>query len=249
MTGRRIIAAVLVCAALAGCKVQLNAGLEESDANEIMARLMSNGVVASKIESDTGMYNVMVAKSQFAEAVEIISAVGLPRQRFTNIGQMFDTDGLVASPMQERARYNFAKSQELAKSISTIPGVISVDVHIAAPQPETPFAEVSEPSVSVMVKMNGGDVADELIPQIKHLVSMGVEDVTYERVAVVVTRAQVVEMVPEFTNVAGLTLHNSSVESFKMIIAGTGFAALIFLVLTILAFSRVQRTPKRTAIE
>ena len=249
MKTSRFISVSLLCLALAGCKVQLNADLAERDANEIMAHLLANGIVANKIENEDAMFNIVVPKSQFSAAVDTINAVGLPRRAYTNTGEMFKSEGLVASPMQEHARYTYAKSQELAESISSIPGVVSVDVHIASPRAEKPFEIAAKPSVSVMLKMNRAQMSEDIIPQIKHLVSMGVENVEYERVGVVLTSVDPVVMTAEFANVAGLSVHRSSVNLLKMSLAGVLGGFFFVALLAALAVRRARRFNQRGAIE
>ena len=228
----RIAKVVCLLLVLAGCKVQLNSGLAEPEANEILARLLANGIVASKHIGEDATYSLMVAEQQFSEAVELLKSYGLPRERYSNMGEIFNSDGLVASPTQERARYSFAKSQELAKSIASMPGVMSVDVHIAGAQADSPFDDPIQPSASVMVKINKDFVNEELIPQIKNLVSFGVQEIEYDQVGVILTVVTPPLAQTAFVNVAGLNVHRDSKTMVQIAIS-----VFVFIIVLIIASS------------
>jgi type III secretion protein J len=228
-----------------GCKVQLNAGLEERDANEILSRLLSNGIVASKSIGEDNTYDLMVVEQQFSAAVDLLESHGLPRKRYSSMGEIFNSEGLVASPMQERARYNFAKSQELSNSIASIPGVMSVDVHIASSQTDSPFDDPIKPSASVMVKMNKDFITEDLIPQIKHLISLGVQEVDYEQVGVILTAVTPMVAEPVFVRVAGLNVHRDSQRTVQVAI---GILVLLLVSITGILF-RFQSLGRRSKVE
>ena len=57
-------------------------------------------------------------------AVDLLRAQGLPRGRFAGMGEVFRKEGLISSPLEERARYLYALSQELAATLNEIDGVI-----------------------------------------------------------------------------------------------------------------------------
>ena len=212
---------------LVGCQVELNSNLEEREANEMLSKLLSHGLVASKEKQDGGI-TLLVEKSQFGTAVELLNAYGLPRRKFANMGEVFSTEGLVASPMQEWARYNFALSQELSKSISSFPGVISAEVHIANPRDTKPFEDPTPPSASVLIVIGEDYVTENLIPQIKQLVSFSIENIDYDRVGVVLSpvappKVEAVHVV----SFAGVLLNKSSLQTARILLgAAAVFAAL-----------------------
>ncbi|OED49570.1 EscJ/YscJ/HrcJ family type III secretion inner membrane ring protein [Rhodobacteraceae bacterium (ex Bugula neritina AB1)] len=217
-----VLAAVLC---LAGCQVELNSNLEEREANEMLSKLLSHGLVASKEKQDGGI-TLYVEKSQFGAAVELLNGYGLPRRKFVNMGEVFSTEGLVASPMQEWARYNFALSQELSKSISSFPGVISAEVHIANPRDTKPFEDPPPPSASVLVLIGEDYVTENLIPQIKQLVSFSIENIDYDRVGVVLSPVAPPKVeAGQMVSFAGVLVHQSSLMTARILLAAAALLA------------------------
>ncbi len=183
----RFIAACMVFALLSACKVPLHSELPEKKANEILAKLLEYNIDATKQTSKNNLVTLMVDETQFSEAVELLDRFGLPRPDYETMGKVFTGEGLVASPVTEWARFNFALSQELSSMVSSIPGVISAQVHIANPRKETPLDKVLPPSVSVLVLVSRDAMTAQLVPQIKQLMAYSVEKIDYDRVGVVVS--------------------------------------------------------------
>ncbi|WP_299211351.1 type III secretion system inner membrane ring lipoprotein SctJ [uncultured Tateyamaria sp.] len=222
---------VLALSILVGCKVELNANLNEEDANEALAVLISNGIIASKDKGLEDKYRLLVEQRQFSEAFETLKANGLPRQKRTNSGELFASDGIIASPTQEWVKYSFAKSQELSYSIGGMKGVVSADVHIARPREKTPFESAIKPSASVLVRVHEDRASDDLVPKIKNLVSLGIQDLEYERVGVVVTTTRPVKHQTDLTTFLGVTIREENKRDIQRLamVGGTLFVVLLFL--------------------
>jgi len=211
----RAILALILIASLSGCKVELHANLQEAEANSMMAALINRSIAVEKIVDKDGV-TLLVEQNQFGEAVRTLDALGLPRDEYQSVGQVFDAEGLVASPLQEWARLNFAKSQELSQSISTIQGVTDVSVHIAETRQENSFQEVTPPSASVLVQMRENFIYDDLVPQIKQLVSYSIPDIEYENVGVIVTPIKEEQTSVQLVSVGGLLVHADSALSVRV---------------------------------
>jgi type III secretion protein J len=175
---------------LTGCSVDLYTKLSETEANEIVALLIRNGISASRVAAKDGTSVVRVEESSFADAVAILDGVGLPRQRFASIGDVFADTKLVSSPMEERARFIYAISQELSKTLSEIDGVLAARVHLVLPKND-PLREDQKPSsASVFIKHDPSISLTSLLPQIKTLVTNSIEGLTYDKVSVVFVPGQ-----------------------------------------------------------
>jgi len=234
--GLRGLVLALAVSGLAACQVEMHSALDEQAANEMLAALLSNGISASKEKGKDGI-SLLVAEAQFSEAVELLASKGLPRSEFANMGEIFSAEGLVASPTQEWAKLNFAKSQELSQSIASIPGVVRVSVNIAETRKESPFAEVKPPSASVVVQVNEDQMTEDLVPQIKQLVSFSIPDISYERVGVIVAPIRHREVDQSLVSLGGILVHRDSVLAVRVLsaiaaiasIAALSFGALVLL--------------------
>jgi type III secretion protein J len=170
---------------LCGCKVDLYTKLQEREANLIAATLLRNQMTADRIEMKDGTSTVRVEQEQFADAVALLNAAGLPRAKFQTMGEIFSSEGLVSSPTEERARFIFALSQELARTVSEIDGVVSARVHVVLPKNDPLRQDQTPSSASVFIKHDLGTQVTTLLPQIKSLIANSVEGLTYDKVSVV----------------------------------------------------------------
>lgn len=181
----RAIAAVAALLVVAGCNVNLYSHLSERDANDVMAVLLNHGISVDSVIDKDKTITVRVDKSQFAQAVTLLDEMGLPPQKFASIADVFPADTLISSPLQERARLNYALSQELSHTISEIDGVLSARVHIVMPDADELQRQPTPASASVFIRYAPSTSVDSFIPQIKTLVANSVAGVTYDKVTVV----------------------------------------------------------------
>lgn len=180
---------VLTLLILAGCQTELFTDIAESDANEMVAVLQQHGISASKTRQKDGRDTLAVEKSQFAQAVRLLRDAGLPRKTFENMGEVFQPSGLVASPVQERARYVWALGQELSRTISDIDGVVTARVQVVLPNNDLLNRDPTPSSASVFVRYDQNSSVATLTPQIKQLVANSVEGLSYDKVSVVLVPA------------------------------------------------------------
>jgi type III secretion protein J len=187
---KRLISLAIPVLLLAACQTDLYTKLTETEANEMVALLVRNGIPASRAAAKDGTSVVKVEESSFADAVALLNDAGLPRPKFATMGDVFADTKLISSPIEERARFIYALSQELSKTLSEIDGVIAARVHLVLPQND-PLREDSKPSsASVFIKHDPGIAIAPLLPQIKTLVTNSVEGLTYDKVSVVFIAAE-----------------------------------------------------------
>ena len=124
------------CLALAACgaRVDLMGAVPEDEANEVLSALLKADIAAEKTAGKEGMVGVRVDATQVGRALEVMRENGLPRERFAGMGQVFKKEGLISSPLEERARYIYALSQELSNTLSKIDGVLAARVHVVLPE-------------------------------------------------------------------------------------------------------------------
>ncbi|EHK65673.1 type III secretion system inner membrane ring lipoprotein SctJ [Achromobacter arsenitoxydans] len=186
---RYLLLVLLLALAACGSRVELFSAANESEANEVLSVLLDAGISAQKATTKTGVA-VSVDGQQVARALDILRARGLPRERFDGMGQIFRKEGLVSSPMEERARYIYALSQELTNTLSQMDGVLAARVHVVLPE-RGGVGETTTPSTAaVFIKHQTGYNLDALQPQIRKLVTHAIPGLTEDRVSIVLVSAQ-----------------------------------------------------------
>ena len=184
--GRRIASLLAVGAlalVLAGCDVELYSGLNESEANEIIAALASGKIAARKERVEGGDWQVQVDQGRLGSALELLRAQGLPHERFASMGDMFAKQGLVSTPAEERMRYIYAVSQELSQTLRSIDGVVSARVHVVIPSND-PLSDKIKPSSAAVFIKHRPDVDLRLMtPAVKDLVAHSIEGLNPDQVS------------------------------------------------------------------
>ncbi|KAF6639541.1 MULTISPECIES: type III secretion system inner membrane ring lipoprotein SctJ [Pantoea] len=177
MNGAVIKCFCALCLALllTGCgdQTQLHSGLSENDANDVVAELSRFKIEADKQVSKEGV-SVSVARSDIERAVNILNAAGLPHQARTSLGAVFQKSGVISSPLEERARYIYALSQEVEATLSQIDGVVVARVHVVLPERIAPGEPVQPASASVFIKYHENLDPDSIEPRIRRLVATSI---------------------------------------------------------------------------
>lgn len=182
---RSLAAVAGVALVLAACgQEELYGDLTERDANEMAAVLKSQGIDAAK-SKDGDTWVLKADGGQFSRAVAVLHDRGYPRENFASMGEVFEKEGFVSSPMEQRMRMMFALQQELGQTISSIDGVVQARVHIAVPESD-PLAEDKAPSsASVFIKHRPDYDISAQTGSIKALVVNSIEGLPYDKVTVV----------------------------------------------------------------
>ncbi len=221
---------VLLCLVLAGCKEELYSNLTEREANKMLSILLESGVAAEKKTVGEGT-SIWVAESQFGRSMSLLEARGLPSDRYTSLGEVFQREGLVSTPMEERARYIYALSQELGQTVAQIDGVLAARIHVVLPETDMLGRGFNPSSASVSIHHRTDAPMDALTPNIKMLVANSIEGLVYDNVTVVnfpaaATSDQDFKPLP-LQQFAGILVHPGSVSRLQMMLGG--MAALTIL--------------------
>jgi type III secretion protein J len=159
-------------------------GLSQRDANEMRAILDRSGISAQRVQTKEGTFSLEVPKGDTTKAVETLAARGYPKRDHANLGTVFGEDGLIRTPLQERAKLVHALNEELEETISSIDGVTDARVMVVVPDTDPLKAQAPVSSASVMVEHGPSLNAALLGPQIRRMIASSVEGLTYERVTV-----------------------------------------------------------------
>lgn len=168
---RRIASMLAISLLVASCsgRTVLFSGLEQHEGNEIYSTLVKAGIPAEKTQDKTGI-GISVPRNLSSDALKILEARGLPHDKRTSIGEVFKKEGMISSPLEEKARYLHAMSQELEKTLLNIDGVLSARVHIVLPERVNPGEAVAPSSAAVFVKYENGTSFPAYVGRVRELV-------------------------------------------------------------------------------
>ncbi|KTB69256.1 type III secretion inner membrane ring lipoprotein SctJ [Pseudomonas allii] len=164
---------------LAGCgeRIELHRQLSEQEANDVIAELADKQIRAQKALEKDGVV-VRVKTRDIARAVRTLEAAGLPKTTRSTLGDIFRKEGVISTPLEERARYIYALSQELEATLSNIDGVIVARVHVVLPERVAPGEPVQPASASVFIKHDPRLDPDNIRPRVRRMVASSIPGMT-----------------------------------------------------------------------
>lgn len=184
-------AALLVAAVLflTGCRQEsLLTGLDQIQANEVVALLQKNNIAATKTEQAKAGYSVSVSPADFATAVDLMTTYNLPSKARIEIAQMFPADALISSPRAEVARIYSAIEQRLEQTLGQLDNVISARVHVSYDMSNTDAQKNLQPvHISTLLSIKPVSSETNLIADAKKLLRNSFTRVDYENITVVLT--------------------------------------------------------------
>ncbi|SEK63755.1 Secretory protein of YscJ/FliF family protein [Roseateles sp. YR242] len=191
----RALAMTMALLLVVGCKesVDMHTGLTDQEANRVITALRQDGIDAEKRTTKEGV-TVSVAPSDLPRATQVLQASGLPHRASARMGDVFRKEGLISSPMEERARYVYALSQELEATLAEIDGVVIARVHVVLPEKVAPGEPLQPPSAAVFIKHLPGLDPDVITLRVRQLVARsipGMGSQAVDRVSVIFVVADV----------------------------------------------------------
>ncbi|EHH2560283.1 EscJ/YscJ/HrcJ family type III secretion inner membrane ring protein [Vibrio parahaemolyticus] len=231
---------------LVGCQTELYTNVSQKEGNEMLSILLSEGVVATKEPDKDNKVKLMVDSSQIAFAVDALKRKGYPREQFSTLKEVFPKDDLISSPLAERARLVYAKSQELSSTLSQIDGVLVARVHVVLEDQDLRPGERPTPaSASVFIK-HAADVAlDSYVPQIKLLVNNSIEGLNYDRISVVMVPSSEVRVTTQSNQFKSILSVQVTKETANHLIGILVFMVLLLIGSNVATFTWCRRSAKR----
>ena len=230
--------AVLIIAAvffLTGCRQEaLLTGLDQVQANEVVALLQKNNISAIKTDQAKAGYSVSVSPADFATAVDLMTTYNLPSKARVEIAQMFPADALISSPRAEVARIYSAIEQRLEQTLGQLEGVISSRVHVSYDMSNTDAQKNLQPvHISALLSIQAVASETNLIADAKKLLKNSFSKVDYENISVVLTPvSKTLQFQPSAVEHGGKGIVNGwlmlvAVSAVSAVLAGCG--AIFFL--------------------
>ena len=188
---------VAVVGATAACSTNILHGIDERAANDATAALERAGIGAEKLPDEgassgsSASYTVRVAHGDGTRAVDLLAALGLPRDKRRGFAETYGQPSLIPTPSEERARYLDATAGEIERTLETVDGVVSARVHLVLEETD-PLAVDAKPKsaarAAVLLKARPG-AAPIAAADVQKLVAGSVAGLDATAVSVVVTSA------------------------------------------------------------
>ena len=180
----------------AGCSTNILHGVDERAANDATAALERAGIGADKVpdEGSSGgaaTYTIKVAHGDGTRALDLLRALGLPRDKRRGFAETYGQPSLIPTPSEERARYLDATAGEIERTLETVDGVVSARVHLVLEEAD-PLAVDAKPRsaarAAVLLKARPG-AAPIAVADVQRLVAGSVGGLDAAAVGVVITAA------------------------------------------------------------
>ncbi|WP_296262360.1 MULTISPECIES: type III secretion system inner membrane ring lipoprotein SctJ [unclassified Pseudomonas] len=225
---------------LGGCSddTDLFSGLSEQDSNDVVASLADQHIDARKRMEKTGVV-VTVATADINRAVRILDAAGLPRHSRTSLGEIFKKEGVISTPLEERARYIYALSQELEATLSQIDGVIVARVHVVLPERVAPGEPVQPASAAVFIKHTSALDPDSVRGRIQQMVASSIpgmsgEPLDSKKFAIVFVPAAEFQDTERLVNFGPFLIDSANLGFWKTLLWVAPFAGVLLIALLVL---------------
>ncbi|MFW5451306.1 MAG: flagellar basal-body MS-ring/collar protein FliF [Methylophagaceae bacterium] len=161
----------------------LFSGMQAKESAEVVAVLQQSNV-DYKLDPSSGA--VLVPSSELQALRLRLASEGLPRSSSQGMEMLNDEQGFGTSQFIERARYQRAMEEELARSISSMYNVSSARVHLATPKQSVFVRERKPPTASVIVNLYAGrNLEQGQVSAISHMVASSIPNLSSNHVTIV----------------------------------------------------------------
>ncbi len=179
---------VVTVVMLAGCRAQIQHGLDERDANEVVTALVDRGFDAKKVaeKGKKPSYAIELDDEHATDALRVLTELKLPRPARTTTRDLAAQTSIVETPGQEHMRQTEAQEGDLSQMLEGMDGVESAAVELVVPAPPRPGVPVTPSKASVLVRAKP-EAIERLTQQragLQALVAGGVEGLKPEDVTV-----------------------------------------------------------------
>ncbi|PII38998.1 nodulation protein [Sinorhizobium meliloti CCBAU 01290] len=174
------------CLFLSACSEDVVSGLDQRDAFNAQVLLERAGIAVAMKTEKGGAFTLTVDPGEYARALELLADAGLPRQKHSNVADLFPGDGFLVTPYEQKARMTM-RSRAACRELSALDGVASARVHVV-PAEENGRGLIKEKAraAALLQYRPGADLPDIDMKSRSVLVS-SVRGLSYEDVSVVVS--------------------------------------------------------------
>jgi type III secretion protein J len=247
-SGRSILrrAAWAVVFTLSACQAEIQHGLTEGEANEIVVLLERARIPAAKLLEEGGRevtWKIAVPKAQTANAMILLKENELPRLKSPGL-EIFNRGSMIPTATEERAMFLQALSGELSRTLSSVDGVLETRVHINLPQSDDLSDKTVKPKPGASIFMKYRWVPNPEQPdqkpfppisedKVQALVARAVQDLEPSSVTVVTAAAKPpnVEGTPTNVTIAGIQMTEESTGKFYLL-----FTVMLVVILGLIGY-------------
>ena len=248
------LALLLTSLALGGCTAQIQHGLEERDANEVIAVLVERGFKAQKVpeKGKKPTWAIEVEEEHVTEAYRVLTELKLPRAARPTTRSIMQSAGLIETPSAERLRQLEAEEGDLEETLESMDGVTSAAVELVVPAPARPGlpASPSKASVLLRVRPEAFEHLQQQRTELRALVAGSVEGLKPDDVVLVVDQvtlsATPASRAAEALGQPGASAAPAPADLRGLVLA-MGIALSVLAVLLIVLAWRVRAAGKRPA--
>ncbi len=181
---------ILCMTVFAGCATQIQHGLDERDANEIVSALVARGFDAKKVpeKGKKPTWAIELDDSQATEALRVLTELKLPRPARLKTQTLAANAGLIDTPSAERLRQLEAQEGDIEEALETMDGVTSASVELVVPPAPRPGQPPVPSKASVLLRVHP-DTMERLQQQraqLRALVAASVDGLQSDDVVLVV---------------------------------------------------------------
>ena len=204
---RLLTALGMVLIFLTGCDTsqEIVSNVNQKEANVILVLLESKGIPASKSKSSSGTeiggeggdvkYSIVVPAAHAIDAIAYLNQNGFPRQKGSNLLDLFAKQGLMTSDKEETIRYQAGLAEQLNNTILMMDGVIDSTVQLSFPSEDTTIGgEQKQKHITAAIYVKHQGVIDDpnvhLENKIKRLISGSISGLDINDVTVVADRSR-----------------------------------------------------------
>lgn len=229
----RLLSYLLIAAALvlSACSTEIQHGLNEREANIMVAILRKAGIQAEKVQEKgrKPVFTVQVPSKQAVRAFEILKARELPQRSRQGVVELFGKSSLVPTSTEEHMKMVHAISAEVERTLEQMDGVLAARVHMVLPK-EGRFKDepgsTPEARASVFIKILPG-FAPPTPPEIQRLVAGAAAGLKPEAISVMVQTGAKLSSPPEPAQQMG--------PYWLKVVAVVGCGAALVLVMVLIA--------------
>ena len=241
---RSLSSVVVVLAVLAtACGSQIQHGLEERDANEVLSVLVARGFKAQKVpeKGKKPTWAIEVGETEVADAVMVLNELKLPRAPRPTTKSIVQNQGLIETPGAERLRQMEAEEGDIEEALETMDGVLGASVELVVPPPPRPGMPAIASKASVLLRARP-DALERLGQQrgeLRAFVAGAVEGL----------KAEEVVLIMDPVTVAAAPAHDEKPQAnLRLLVIALGAALTIVAVLLVVMAARARRPRDERAV-